>query len=685
MVFPGVFDYQLRQREYLLKIAQAISGRLDLPGVLSMVIQYAVEMLRGRAGLIALRRQDDTFAFVASYRVDQRLLPHFAPLLGGIPLTPGRVSTTRWFIPRLRHKVSLVDQVVGMGLEQVIALPLVVREQIIGVIYAFRSPGAALFSEVDEEILAGFANQAAIAIENARLYSEMADQAMEMTQLYESALLLATTRDLEGVVQALAERARILTGAQWGQVQLYDRATASLTRGTCAGAEAAYLGGLDPIVQEAIAQREPVVVANVQHDPRTHGEAAAGVGSYLAVPAVDEDGPVAVLTVGRSGAGSFGQHHVRLLSTFAHLAAIAIQRARLFQAIAEEKQRLDAVIQGSADGILITDAQGKVQTANPSLERMTGQKTDEMAGQSWDRILTLTNNHGTSIPLVSPSPQQQTPWSVEGYLKRRDGQRGPFVYVSASPLHDSEGHLTSVVANVVDITRLKEAEEAKSAFLAGMSHELKTPLALIRGYAETLSRTDVAWDEETLQESLAVIKDEADHLTDLVNNLLDSARIEAGGLSLHLSQTRLDRLAERLVAEFQTLDREHMWTVGFPSDFPAVRADPERIRQVLHNLLSNAVKYSPKGGLIRVTGWVEEDRIGVSVSDEGPGIPFDQQQRIFERFYRSQGQRTRRTEGAGLGLYMARAIVEGHGGRIWVESMPEKGTTFYFTIPREKQ
>ncbi|MFQ6059028.1 MAG: ATP-binding protein [Anaerolineae bacterium] len=660
-------EYQVRQREYLLQIARAITAQLDLPSVLRLVIRYAVEILGGRMGLIALRRPDDTFAIAASYGVDPRLVPRFAPLLADIPL-----SVQQWAIPRLRTKLAAVVTASGLELGHVMALPMAVGERLVGVIYVFRSPGRGLFSALDQEVLAGFADQAAIAIENARLYGEMAARAQETSQLYEAALALTATADLPTVLQTVAQRACAVADSQRGSIRLYDREQDVFVMGAVAGPRAEEDGGRFP------ARPDGLTAAVIQRgEPILRDDT-------LAMPVMDQGQVIGVLTVSHEANRAFHRQDIRLLSTLAHLAAMAIQRARLFQAMVEEKQRLDAVIQGSAEGILILEPDGRVQVTNRALERLTGWDHDEAAGQPYDHVLSLTNEQGVPVPSIAFPPPKGEVQSLEGYVRRRDGGQGAYVYASFSPLYDAEGRLTSVVANVVDISQLKEAEEAKSTFLAGMSHELKTPLSLILGYAETLSRTDVEWDPETLKESLAVIREEAEHLTHLVDGLLDAAQIEARGLPLRLSETRLDQLAERLVAEFRALDQDHLWAVDFPPDFPVVRADPERIRQVLHNLLSNAAKYSPRSGLIRVAGWVEDERVGVSVSDEGEGIPFELQERIFERFYRGQGQRVRRAEGAGLGLYMARAIVEGHGGRIWVESMPQRGTTFYFTLPRSE-
>jgi signal transduction histidine kinase len=266
-------------------------------------------------------------------------------------------------------------------------------------------------------------------------------------------------------------------------------------------------------------------------------------------------------------------------------------------------------------------------------------------------------------------------------LLRPDGSRFT-VGVTYSPLYDEEGQLLNIIANVVDITRFREAEEMKSTFISVISHELKTPVALIKGYAGTLLRKDACWDAETLNEGLTVIEEESDRLTRLIDNLLDASRIQAGVLKLELGDVRLSQLAAKVVEGFRLQTEEHQFKLDFPADLPLVLADEERLRQVLSNLVDNAIKYSPGGGAIRVGGWSEPARVVVYVADEGIGIPAEGQKKLFQRFYRVDSSMGRRTQGAGLGLFLSRAIVEAHGGRIWLRSEPEKGTTVFFSLPK---
>jgi signal transduction histidine kinase len=215
-----------------------------------------------------------------------------------------------------------------------------------------------------------------------------------------------------------------------------------------------------------------------------------------------------------------------------------------------------------------------------------------------------------------------------------------------------------------------------------VGHELKTPVAIIKGYASTLRRPDANWDAATLADGLAVIEDEADRLNGLISNLLDVSRVQAGGLRLQLQAVDLPALAQRVAQGIAaTVGDEYEFQLRFAPNFPPVHADEERLRMVLSNLIGNAVKYSPNGGIIRVGGWADEEYAVVYVADQGIGIAPEDQARIFDRFFRVDNALSRRTQGAGLGLYLVRAIVQAHGGSIRVESQPHRGARFVFTVP----
>jgi signal transduction histidine kinase len=206
-------------------------------------------------------------------------------------------------------------------------------------------------------------------------------------------------------------------------------------------------------------------------------------------------------------------------------------------------------------------------------------------------------------------------------------------------------------------------------------------VALIKGYVSTLRREDANWEREIVDDSLQVIEEEADRLTELIDNLLDASRLQSKALSITYCDVRLDELAARIAARFQTQTGLHRIIVDFPRDFPVISGDDTRLAQVLSNLVANAIKYSPKGGEVRISGAVHPTQVVVCVMDQGSGIAAQDVPHIFDRFYRSN-EASRTTKGTGLGLYLARSVIEAHGGRIWVDPQPTSGARICFSLPR---
>jgi signal transduction histidine kinase len=236
-----------------------------------------------------------------------------------------------------------------------------------------------------------------------------------------------------------------------------------------------------------------------------------------------------------------------------------------------------------------------------------------------------------------------------------------------------------------DVTREKELDQMKNQLLSIVSHELRTPLAAIKGFTTTLLREDVQWDEATQRDFLKIIEEESDRLGELIDNLLDMSQIEAGALRIDKEPVQLRNLVREAKDRAAHRSQAHWFVMDLPAELPRVWADPRRIRQVLNNLLENAIKYSPQGGQITMACEVEGDHVMVSVADQGQGIPPEYLGRIFERFFQIDAASTRKTGGSGLGLSIAKGIIQAHDGKLWAESNPGQGSIFRFTLPRVKE
>ena len=341
----------------------------------------------------------------------------------------------------------------------------------------------------------------------------------------------------------------------------------------------------------------------------------------------------------------------------------------------DERDVLDSVLESTDDGILMADSAGAPVVANRRWAALLG-------GPGLEAAATLRRLEGDyqqtfadAAPTWLADPDRVTAAEFERTAPVYQRMR-----CYTAPVRHHDGTAIGRIFVLRDVTRESEAERMRSALVATVSHELRSPLTAIAGYTATLLH-DGPWDADTEHEFLEIIAGSAAKLAGLIDNLLDAAKVEAGVLHLEREPVKVERIAEQVVAQRRALNVNHSLQIAPAAQLPLANADPVRVEQVLANLVDNALKYSPNGGpiTIRITGGVNELTIGVS--DRGVGITREQSERLFERFYRVDSTLTRTTRGVGLGLFICRSLVEAQGGRIWVESQPGQGSTFWFTLP----
>ena len=368
--------------------------------------------------------------------------------------------------------------------------------------------------------------------------------------------------------------------------------------------------------------------------------------------------------------------------------AASLRLALRSQSLVKEQERLAAIFRYSTEGILTVDNALRIIDFNPAMERLTGWRESEVLGQFYFKVLRPKDRQGNDLGLQDSLILQafagQEVVNREMIICARDGQRFA-VSMTASCVRSRYGEPINGILNVHDLTRERQQEEDRSIFISVISHELQTPIAIIKGYASTLARVDARYDDRALRSRLVAIEEEADRLNKLVGNLLYASRIQANGLQMDIASLDLNSLIRGVVRRLRAKSPEVHVTLTIPDHLPTVMADRERIEEVLQNLLDNAVKYSPGQPEITVACNATGEEVIVSISDMGMGISLREQEQIFDRFQRAVKPMMQATPGAGLGLYICRAIVEAHGGRIWVESTLRQGSTFSFSLPREEK
>ena len=509
---------------------------------------------------------------------------------------------------------------------------------------------------------------------------------------------LTAELDLHDLLRLILQSAVELVSGQAGMIALVDPGTKQLRVAAIFGIPAHLVDHFAPLLRDIPDAEEGSREELVRRLRLVAKEANLSLNQAIRLPMRVGEEVIGMIFIFQAGNYYFVPDASNLLRSFAEQAAIAVKNARLYQQINKEKQRLDAILEHSADGVMILDPNLRITVFNRALSHMTGWPAEEAIGRyhndviHWMGLKTdsdLDDAIGDGWPLPGASHLYVEGLTTCYQSNCIQGRESISLGITYAPLQDDNGHLTNIIADVRDLTRYREEEELQKTFISVISHELKTPVSIIKGYAGTLRRQDARWSPEVLDESLTVIEEEADNLNDLIDSLLEVSRLQAGTFRLEMSDdVFLPNLAANVARKLGRQSRKHQVTVYFDPEFPTIIADERRLTQVLNNLVSNAIKYSPDGGKILIKGEVHPRYVTVSVKDGGIGIPIHEQGRIFQKFARLDNALSRKTEGTGLGLFLSKAIVEAHGGRIWFQNNNEveanaPGTTFTFSLSKE--
>src|SRR5215213_9600292 len=380
------------------------------------------------------------------------------------------------------------------------------------------------------------------------------------------------------------------------------------------GIAAAFLSYLTPLLAEENVRELNVIELNRMLKELTY-TASMGLLNGTALPLAAHGQVIGVIFIFRNYTELFTPNDRVLLQSFADQAAIAVYNARLYGQVSYEKQRLDALLDSAADGILILNSDHTIARCNLAFQKLYGEPRNQIVGKDHAEIIrwvrnppdrTLNEAEADGWPLTPNATLY-----VEGDLQRPLPPPLP-VGITYAPLLSEDGKLRNIIASVRDITHFRTADEIKSTFISIVSHELRTPVTLIKGYASTLRRDDAKWDKNTISESLTVIEEEADRLSKMIDDLLDASRLQAGGLNLNRGDVSLPSLAKRVAGKFITQTNQHTIVADFPENFPIILGDETRIEQVVINLVSNASNMRPRVKLKLAEGYGPNKLLSVS-------------------------------------------------------------------------
>ncbi|MDP3963764.1 MAG: ATP-binding protein [bacterium] len=353
--------------------------------------------------------------------------------------------------------------------------------------------------------------------------------------------------------------------------------------------------------------------------------------------------------------------------------------------MAKKKSEDEGILSGIGDAVFAVDAQGKITLFNDATSQITGFGAKEALGRRYDEVLKFVNEKTKEpetefIQAALVGTKTHMPEGVEVIAK--SGNPIP-VADSASPIVDANGLVVGAVIVFRDITVERELSRAKEEFVYFASHQLRTPLAAIKGYTEMLIAGDAGAINDKQREYLLEIDGSDARILNLINSLLNVSRIDMGVFTIEPESLVLSEIAKTALGELALKTKEKNITMHaeFDADLPRINADPKLVGIIFQNLLSNAVKYTSKGGSVSLTIEKRNADAHIAVADTGIGIPKSQQKKIFSRLFRADNARIADHSGTGLGLYIVKAIVEAAGGKIWFESEEQKGTVFHVLLP----
>jgi signal transduction histidine kinase len=683
---------QVQDLTKLRDVMLAIGATFDRKAILDELTNALMQLLNFDRGLALLFDDDEKRLVFGAYS-------HAAPdtnsqfLLEQLQIDLDNFQDDPLLSPWMAGKPVLVDDIAPylpsrlnwllttLDLRQFYSIPLLLGDRFKGVILADNTPTSRPISVEQRSLLDALATNIAITLENARLYQLTDDQLN--ARVHELSILSQIDRELndalsvDRVLNLTLDWALRFTGSHAASVALIDQDAGEMEFVSGYGYDIAHWNEVKahkwPLNQGIIGRvarhSEAEIIADAAQDP-DYLEILPGTQSQLAVPVMRKDRVIAVLSLESRLPNAFSEANLDFAKRLAARAAVAIDNARLFGETQREREKLEVVLSSTADAVIVVDHDSKLVLVNQAaIGAFRLDPKEQYNGRAFADVFGRSPLH-------------------PHYIRARRIQQGLIeeLNIGERSFHVSLTSVPQVGWSVVmhDVTPFKETEKLKNELVATTSHDLKNPLSAIWGYLDLIRMTNNL--NERGMDYAQRAERSITHMRDLIDDLLDRARIESG-LELDYVDVDLASLVSSVVENFSILSEEKAMTVtvDIPPDVPTVCADEKRLGQILGNLISNAIKYTPPEGHVWVHAEPREGFMQIAIQDNGMGISPEDQAQVFTRFYRVRNEKTEGIEGTGLGLAIVKSLVEAHGGQIGLESRLGEGTTFFFTLPYNRE
>ncbi len=569
------------------------------------------------------------------------------------------------------------------GAKSAVSAPLWVRDRLVGVMTLVH-PQPSFFTSEHLALVQAIADQAGIAVLNARLYTESQHRARVMTALTESAKIITASLNLEEVLQRIIEQASQALRVEAAALALTDAEGHSLVFSAATGwlipTDLSTPLRLGKSVSGWVADEgRGVILADVRRDPRFDPEIGQRTGiearSMACAPVLYRGQTIGVIETINPIEGQYDPDALIVLTGIGSLAGTAIRHAQLFQRLQAAHESYRELFEDSIDPILITDWKGNIAKANRQAVRLTDYGKDALRRMNIRQLHTIDEEE-VGVTFEKLTPEKTV--SYESLMRVREKADVPVQVYVRPALIEEVSHIQWIFR---DLTERKNLDTLREDLTSMIYHDLRSPLANVVSSLDVLDTILTLEENPGVRSMLDIAIRSVERIQRLTNSLLDINRLEAGQPIANLEPFGPEELVNdametvRPVAE----GKQQTITAEIASGLPAVMVDADMIRRVLTNLLENAVKFTPNQGKIAIGAEPDDGWVRLWVQDNGPGIPAVERERIFDKFTRLNASGA--PKGFGLGLAYCRLAVEGHGGQIWVESNPDGGARFIFTLP----
>jgi PAS domain S-box-containing protein len=688
-----------RSSEKVAHVGSAVARELALPAILEAVLDQTVLTLGAELAFVYLADEDQRTLELVAYR---NLPDDFKERLSHVsfdaPALAARTASTRQaqmitsidqFDPALTLTGELLSRT---ACKTIVALPLLVRDRVVGVLtFALKAPHE--FTPEERATLDSCADIFSFGIANAIAYERERRLHLLFEAVGYSTLAIASEFELWPVLQNIVDEARRVATAAYAALGVFVEEGRAFGPWVFSGMskeqESAIGRHPRPVGTLGITALEnrTVRIADVRRHPAFRGlpEQHPTMVSFLAVPVRHKGRNIGNLYLANKlGAPEFSIEDERAVELFAANAGAAVYQSQLRDQLDQERARSNTIVENAPHGVHFVEAGTEKVIAN--------RRAFEILGQA--SIPTLDDYRGqVCAPDGTPLPKEQWParrvlrgekfTTQEMLVRTPDGREVPLL-VSVAPVHRRDGQLEGVVVGYEDVSLLKELQRQREEWASIVTHDLRQPLSVITMYVSMLQSLAQSPDPRMLSKGIEQTLNAANTLNRMISDLADISQIETKRLEVARRPIELDVLVRESVERQRVMAPDRVIHLRVGSSIPKVNADPIRIDQVLGNLLVNALKYSDPETAVEVEVRQVDDEVRVLVTNRGPGLPAEELPKLFDRFYRTAGARAGSVHGLGLGLYIAKGLMEAHGGRIWADSRSGQ-MTFQFALPSMRQ